>query len=401
MFDLGIMECKFVFVVCGAKEHIDTLHFSLRRLKLFSAREILVVTDAARNEIPVSSDQVIDVKTPAHFDHHQASIYLKTSLYRILPVGPLYCYLDTDVIAVSNEVDDIFNHKTGVITFAPDHSRMHQFSPYAVNCGCLIQNRKAWSELTAMLNKYGQTPEIADKKLQQKQLQLKQRFELVKRRPLSLLYTAFSYAVPGNKMTFDNYAVYDKNERIWYDLEGNVILYDVPQHAIAQIEGNTRWRWSRLKRRWISPGGEDIHDLSCQHLREKIESKFEVVINDHHWQHWNGGVFLFDESSHVFMRLWHQRTMKIFKDPDWKTRDQGTLIATVWQLGLQKTPMLSKKFNFIADPSNPRLMLSDDAQYITDDAFETQHKPAFMHIFNQFGNANWWVWQWILEKTKL
>lgn len=391
---------KFVFVVCGAKEHVDTLHFSLSMLQRFSSNEIIVVTDTKRNEIPVSYTNVIDFDTPSNLDHHQASIYLKTSLHKILPVGPLYCYLDTDVIAVNSSVDEIFAQKQGVITFAPDHSKMHQFSPYAVNCGCLTRNRAEWNELKQILNRYNNVPQVTDSKLLLKQQSLKQRFELAKRNPVGLLSTAARYILPIQRMMFDDFAVYDKRSRIWYDLEGNVIMYDESPDVIKQIEVNTKWRWSAIKRRWISPNGENIHELSCQHLREKIQTKFDVIIDKHHWQHWNGGVFLFDESSHIFMRLWHQRTMKIFKDPEWKTRDQGTLIATVWQLGLQNSFTLSKKYNFIADPSNPRLMLSDDKRYITDDAFVTQHEPAFMHIFNQFGDVNWWVWQWILEKCR-
>lgn len=389
---------KFVFVVCGAREHIDTLHFSLRMLQKFSKNEILVVTDSKRNEIPVNYNNVVDIDTPIYLDHHQASIYLKTSLYKLLPTGPLYCYLDTDVIAINDSVDDIFTHKTGVITFAPDHSKMHQFSPYAVNCGCLARNRAEWKELKHILNRYNNAPEVTDGALLLKQQNLKQRFELAKRNPLGLISTAARYILPIQRMKFDDFAVYDKRSRIWYDLEGNVILYDEAPDVIKQIEANTNWRWSAIKRRWISPTGENIHELSCQHLREKIQTKFDVVIDKHQWQHWNGGVFLFDEGSHVFMRLWHQRTMKIFKDPEWKTRDQGTLIATVWQLGLQNSYTLPKTYNFIADPSNPRLMLSEDKRFITDDAFETQYEPAFMHIFNQFGDVNWWVWQWILEK---
>ena len=75
---------KFVFVVCGGCEHIETLHYSLQFLKKFSANEIIVVTDAARNEVPVQHDNVIQVDTPTHFNHHQASIYLKVGLNNCL-----------------------------------------------------------------------------------------------------------------------------------------------------------------------------------------------------------------------------------------------------------------------------------------------------------------------------
>ena len=91
----------YVFVVCGERKHIETLHFSLKSLKLVSQFPIWVVTDKKRNEIEIEHDNIIDVSTPEDFNHHQASIWLKTSLHRILPKGTTYCYLDSDVIAMN------------------------------------------------------------------------------------------------------------------------------------------------------------------------------------------------------------------------------------------------------------------------------------------------------------
>ena len=79
-------ENIFVFVVCGNREHIDTLHFSLDALKRFSKNKIVIVTDSSRNEVPVNHSEIFDVETPNEFTHHQASIFLKTSLHKFLPV---------------------------------------------------------------------------------------------------------------------------------------------------------------------------------------------------------------------------------------------------------------------------------------------------------------------------
>ena len=73
----------FVFVVCGKREHIDTLHLSLQYLKKYSKHEIKIITDSSRNEIEILHDQVIDIKTPTQYSHHQASIYLKTGICQI------------------------------------------------------------------------------------------------------------------------------------------------------------------------------------------------------------------------------------------------------------------------------------------------------------------------------
>ena len=64
---------QFVFVVCGSKEHIDTLHFSLHYLKKKTKNTILVLTDTLRNEISIQHEHIIDVQTPKEFSHHQAS----------------------------------------------------------------------------------------------------------------------------------------------------------------------------------------------------------------------------------------------------------------------------------------------------------------------------------------
>ena len=89
----------FVYAVCGAAAHISTLHRSLEYLRPRTALPIYVVTDSRRNEIPIEHDNVLDVATPVDFNHHQASIFLKTSLHRQLPPGPAYAYIDTDMIA--------------------------------------------------------------------------------------------------------------------------------------------------------------------------------------------------------------------------------------------------------------------------------------------------------------
>ena len=41
----------FVFVVCGGAEHIDALHYSLKALKKYSSKRIIILTDSKRNEI--------------------------------------------------------------------------------------------------------------------------------------------------------------------------------------------------------------------------------------------------------------------------------------------------------------------------------------------------------------
>jgi hypothetical protein len=387
---------RFVFVVCGVREHIDTLHFSLAALKQFTSLEILIVTDASKNEIPVQHEQVLNISTPAHFDNHQSAIYLKTGLHKFLPTGFTYCYLDTDVIALSKEADDIFNQKKEIIAFAADHCSLSQFSPHAVNCGCEERNKKDRLEIQGLLEKYGYTY-VNGPALLPKQGLLKQRLEVIKHNKGKLLISALKYLFSLSVFKLDDDYCYHKSKSYWSDAEGNPILYEVSATVIKQIEKNSAWHWNRRSRRWISPQGNDIEWLACEHLRDAIYDKFKIDFNGQ-WQHWNGGVFLFDDYSHEFMETWHQNTRAIFDDPYWKTRDQGTLIATVWKLGLQQAPLLSKKFNFIAYFYNPALMLNPDKSAISDNALVTQYKPAFIHVFDHFGVREWDVWDWIENK---
>jgi hypothetical protein len=138
---------------------------------------------------------------------------------------------------------------------------------------------------------------------------------------------------------------------------------------------------------------------SCDHLRQAIGSKFGVDVFDSEWQHWNGGVFLFDSGSMDFLDTWHTYTRAIFDDPGWKTRDQGTLIATVWKFGLQNQQTLAPKYNYIVDgmrgmadferasasPSSYRV----DTTYSLDPASPLL-RPYFLHFINGCGGMQGW-----------
>jgi len=269
-------ENAFVYVVCGRRKHIDTLHRSLKWLEWNANSDIIVVTDVNRNEIPIKHRHVIHVETPAHFNHHQASIYLKTSLHRHVPGNyKKYCYLDSDVLAVNHRADQVFTFFTPPITFAQDlpiaENNVSRFSPWAVNCPCTGLNDTA----------------------------------------------------------------------------------------------------------------------SCHHLPDAIRQKFGIIVAPD-WVHWNGGVFVFTlQHSAAFMEQWHQNTLQIFENSYWQTRDQGTLIVTVWQNGLQNQPVLPQKFNFIADLNNAFLCFQPLEGYALHPGLPKTN-PIFLHLFHSnLENPNW------------
>jgi hypothetical protein len=116
----------------------------------------------------------------------------------------------------------------------------------------------------------------------------------------------------------------------------------------------------------------------CSHLAQAIERKFGVSVPDQ-WVHWNGGVFLLGPEARPFMETWHTLTLQIFDDPYWRIRDQGTLITTVWKLGLQRQECLAPRYNFLVDLRNPALRFNRAAGYSLHDSLPGIH-PTFLHL---------------------
>ncbi|MBP9689197.1 MAG: hypothetical protein KBE91_06265 [Bacteroidia bacterium] len=385
----------FVFVVCGTLEHIDTLHLSLQYLKKYSKNEIYIITDSARNETPIIHENIIDIKTDEKFNNHQASIYLKTGIHKFLPLGNNYCYLDTDVVAVSADCDNIFNEFVAPITFAPDHCKVRKFSAYAVNCSCLTNRTSDRDKFNKYMDDIKKST-IFEPHLIDKNKELQAEFDKIKKSLVTKTTTAIRYFTSYPIFKFNEQFYFDKKKRTWHIASGEIIMHEV---NVERIQEATGLKYNKWNQKWLNKQGEDIWQDECNHLVENIKSTFDINIIDKNWQHWNGGVFLFNDLSHKFLDAWHNKTMHIFNLPEWKTRDQGTLITTAWEFGLQNHPTLSKKWNFIADFYNINLGLKPTENIITDDGFNTSYNPAFVHVYHHWKNQDWIIWQWI--ETKL
>ena len=101
------------------------------------------------------------------------------------------------------------------------------------------------------------------------------------------------------------------------------------------------------------------------------------------------------------MERWHANTLAIFDDPRWKLRDQGTLAATVWQMGLQDQPTLPHKFNFIVDPMShlrfSKRKMVRVADFHVDNSYslagDSRSRPLFLHFVNGgLGKRGWKNW---------
>jgi len=422
----------FVFVVCGADEHINTLNYSLSSLKRFSDKEILVVTDPERNTLPIDHDNILAVSTPKNFDPHQVSIYLKVGLHKLLDMQHNYCYLDSDVVAVDHKVNDIFGEFQSPIIFAKDHCSIEQFSPNAINCNCIqarnervnrIEKLEAeqltlfkqvddafQKEWKKFVDKYGFT----DKQLLQKYEEVigicesfGKEFNSFTNQPfLKFLLSHLN----ENKYNFERVLHntgkfrWDGKQRKIFDNEGNLIFDDHDKFDYARsdydavnyysyIADRTGYEWRDEQNSWFE-NGKNAYVAQCNHLKESIQNKFDVLVHHDAWQHWNGGVFLFNSASMEFMDSWYDKTMKIFEDADWKTRDQGTLIATVWDMGLQEAKTLPSEFNFLADRKNLHLKFDPNKGFSFDD-FLTCTTPSFIHVYHDFGASGWDVWDFI------
>jgi hypothetical protein len=123
---------------------------------------------------------------------------------------------------------------------------------------------------------------------------------------------------------------------------------------------------------------------------------FQIDVKDTNWQHWNGGLFLFNDASSAFLSMWHKLTLAAFELPNWKTRDQGTLIATVWKLGLENQPVLTKKWNFLADANNEHLTFEGKGTF-NDGSSIYSFDVALIHIYHRFGDETWDLWNHIAQ----
>jgi hypothetical protein len=385
----------YVFVVCGSKGHIETLYLCLKALKSFSKKKILVLTDSSRNEIDVIHDDIIDIKTPEEYNHHQASIYLKTGIYQFLPKGRLYCYLDTDVIAIEKTCDDIFKQYKSPIIFAPDHCKVQAFSSYAVNCGCLdkcSEDREAYFE---SVKKHDKNVKLKNSVAKDYQKKIEDWYAELQKSFLTKGFYAVRYYLSFPKFWLNKEVYFDKRRKLWSTKDGEIVKYQLDVKSIAK-EANLKYTlWFN---EWKNRKGENIFNTDCDHLTEAIKNTFNVEVKDKNWQHWNGGVFLFNDDSDSFLTAWHEKSIQVFNSPVWKTRDQGTLIATAWEFRLQNHPTLSKEWNFIADFYNNNLAVSKETDTISDDLFKTTCKAKFIHVFHQWGNENWEVWNWVKMK---
>jgi len=422
----------FVCAVCGPAEEIETLNFSLQYLCHFAKSRIRVVTDLARNEAEIKHDDVIDHRTPAALSHRQAAILLKTGLHRILPMPGIYCYLDSDVVAVRSDIEEVFAHKRTSATFATEWVRLPQFSPYAIRCGCLsareqelkkllairaciLEQRtrieKKWKDLQGVIERFEVCPpelEVDRALLRYAVRHYWHGWEEAKK--VGTSWKSYTEVRGGTLSQLVAALGYNWNEfqQEGFDPSGRLIW---AEDTVRSVERVTRCKFDIITGRWIDSEGEIIdtaltntaeidqkidflYRQGCDHLRESIRALFEVDVADPLWRHWNSGVFVFDDQDSELLDLWHRFSISTFGSTEWESRDQGALIAAVWKLGLQRQGNLPIQFNFLADYNRTNLVF-DSQRGFSFNGNEEFIQPSFVHVFHHFGDRSWPVWKWI------
>lgn len=384
------MKKAFVFVVCGDESHIKTLNFSLKYLRHFSKEEIIVVTDLSRNKAAIDHDKIVDISTAKSYNNHQASIYLKTGLFKFLPKGYLYCYLDSDVLAINKDCDDIFKEYIAPISFAADHCTINSFSPIAMNCACEKRIEEASKEFSLFLDlhKHKFNDPLLDKS-QEKTL-LKQ-FELIKSSFFKKIFFKLKFSLSKKYVWVNSNFYFDKTKGTWFDKNKTPIIHHIP---IDKLADKYKFEYDPNKEQWLNQLGNSFWTIECNHLVEAIYKDFKVNITNKYWQHWNGGVFLFNQDSEDFLSYWHHRTLEAFELPNWKLRDQGTLALSAWKFKLENHALLEKKWNFLADDNNKDLCF-DGNGYFSENNWITKHKVNFVHVYHRFGDKTWDLWNYI------
>ena len=122
---------------------------------------------------------------------------------------------------------------------------------------------------------------------------------------------------------------------------------------------------------------------ACSHLRQELARLFAIDTKDGNWPHWNGGLFLFNDEAKDFFRSWHENTLRCFADESFENRDQGSLIATVWQQGMANRQTLADCFN--------RLLFADD--------LALPPKCAFLHLLGKSSSAEHPLMRSVLQKA--
>lgn len=401
----------YLFAVCGARNHLGRAVRAARRLRRFTERRIVIATDPRRNEVPLAWDDCVEVairEIPLDSDPAtvaRAAILLKASVAELLPSDGPHVYLDSDVVAIAPGVDRIFDSFAPPVTFASDlpfpEANLRTFSSHAVDCVCARERRRLerffrrLEALTALHRDHDEFRALADPGLYRSPA-----FTGERRRGSWWKGEASGGRSDGSIRFLQQFRdgapvrieyrfagtpwrlVREQERSVWLDDEGGAWRWveapapgqggywsddaDDSLRIVPAAGGEERW-WYRSgepARVWRADRERDAggawHDAAggelgvCDHLREQLESLFDVAIADPLWVPWNGGLFLFDGEARPFLTDWRERCLRLFATVQAAPRDQGALVASVWAHRMESHPRLPAEFNRLIDRRSRR-----------------------------------------------
>ncbi len=398
-------EKTFIYAVCGDDEYIDSLNISLKTFAKRSKANILVVSDLSRNKKKIEHDKIINIEVDKGLNNHQASIFLKTSLHRYVDIEKgKFCYIDSDILAISDEVDSIFDEDFQTIAFCTDNVSLDYFSPYAVNCNCVEEAKKRRDKLSEAQNEYKiMFNNWEDFCKNEESRKLEKLLDNCRKKPWKYLSILIPYFVKkhigrGDKIYLGKYFK-DRKTKKWYSQNGTLLLYPLEKFEDF-VSQKTGFKFSEEDNFWTFPN--DFHDVTvprCTHLHQAIKKDFGYEIEKANWQHANGGMFLFDKNSIEFLESWHSKTLEIFNNEFWKTRDQGTLAACFREFKIDEKYFLNKIYNFILDTYKSKILYDTKEGFSIDNGIN-YHNPLMIHVFYRFGDKTWDIWN-IIENEFL
>lgn len=182
---------------------------------------------------------------------------------------------------------------------------------------------------------------------------------------------------------------YEPAEDAWYTFDG--LFFWKPYPLLENIYKKINMYYDPERLLFKKENGDTVYYVrKSTALHERIKEDFQISIHDDDWQHWNGGVFVFDRSAKTFLNDWKQRCLDAFQLPNWKTRDQGTLIATVWDHNLQNHKTLPQEWNFIADYYKDEIVYKGNFEF---QVYNETIKPSLLHIYHHWGDIEWSLWR--------
>lgn len=115
------------------------------------------------------------------------------------------------------------------------------------------------------------------------------------------------------------------------------------------------------------------------------------VIVDPEWRQRNGGVFLFDRSAAEFFECWYDLTKQAIKNEHWTTRDQPSMAAALWKLGLQDQPCFPEAYNWLVRHSGEP---NSQLEFRGERFFFSGCQLHALHFVGGWGAVYGSCWEW-------